>query len=454
MAVFDRSFPISLICFGSPVYWPDRAEAEAAVAGVTNLVRQALADELFCALEPRLIDSEAAMLAWLAEPRARREGLSLFVPLSGGVQPWMCHVAEAVDHVALLHVYLEAGEGAHHDLPGRLMHRNAHPASTDFYAWMRQHKRSVHWIGKFTEAAEVVTAWQGVQRLRHARLLKIGETEPWVINSCRDPQRIADAVGTTIIPIELETLLDAARSVSDVEVRDLAAGWGGAADAMVNVAPRDISQACHVYAAMRQLLNEHDADGLSIACFAMIKALDTTSCLAVSTLNDASQSLGACEGDLDAALTMTLLKALGADFVWIANPIIRPGGVVDLVHCTAPRCACGQQLSYRLMRHHESGRGVAPEVDLPDRQRVTLTRIGADVTRLAVHGGVSERLNKLPACHTQLRVYLDDGRAFLDHLLGTHQVTSYGDFRRPLALAARFAGLDYLTDSTMALPES
>jgi L-fucose isomerase-like protein len=48
-----------------------------------------------------------------------------------------------------------------------------------------------------------------------------------------------------------------------------------------------------------------------MACFAMIGDIDTTSCLALSALNDSATEIGACEGDLDAGLTLYLLKAMG-----------------------------------------------------------------------------------------------------------------------------------------------
>jgi L-fucose isomerase-like protein len=183
-----------------------------------------------------------------------------------------------------------------------------------------------------------------------------------------------------------------------------------------------------------------------MACFAMIGELDTTSCLALSALNDSTSSIGACEGDLDAALTLYLLKALGADFVWIANPIIHADNAVDLAHCTAPTCACQRDLSFRLMRHHESGRGVSPEVDLPDAQTASAVRLSVNAQALCCHVGLTERQAKLPACHTQVRLHIESSQRLIDSLLGTHLVLSYGDYGMSLAFAADF--LDFTLTHT------
>ncbi len=56
----------------------------------------------------------------------------------------------------------------------------------------------------------------------------------------------------------------------------------------------------------------------------------------------------------------------------------------------------------------------------------------------------SQRVDKQPACHTQLRVLLDRPEEFVNHLLGTHYVLSFGDFQRPIEHAARFLGLEVL----------
>ena len=282
--------------------------------------------------------------------------------------------------------------------------------------------------------------------MAHATFLKIGESESWVINSCRDPARFLEKWGTRVIALEREALYEAMNPATDQamedRVQELARDWVARATALVDVAPDDVEDACRVAAAMEQLLEKYQADALAMACFGMIQEVDTTSCLALSCLNDSGRAIGACEGDLDAAATLFLLRAMGADFVWIGNPILHPGGFLDLVHCTAPRCARNETLPYRLLRHHESGRGVAPEVALPVDQDVTLARIGHDLNRLFVYQGTTRRVEKMPTCHTQIRVEVGDTRTIVNHLLGTHLVLSYGPWQGALCQAARFLDLE------------
>lgn len=432
MNALQQPHALPIVVLASPVYWRDPAQRDAVVARVRAELEQGSP----VPLEFHLVAAAEAVEPLVAALRGRT---GVLLPLSGAVQPWMVALAQSLAHVGLANAYLPGFLPP--PLAAELLDRNAHPACTDFYAHCRRAGRPAHWLATVAEVHALGRANQAVARLRQARILKIGETEPWVINSTREPARFRAALGCEIVPVAAQKLYDEFRTVPDAEAARMAEDWVAKASTLSGPAKADVVRATRVLVAMRRLLDRHDADALSMACFAMIGELETTSCLALSALNDSADAIGACEGDLDAAVTLYLLKALGADFVWIANPIIHAADCVDLAHCTAPRCACGGDLSYRLLRHHESGRGVAPEVVLPASRPVTLVRIGGDLTELCVHPGRTERAAKQPTCHTQIRVQIPSSRDFLDTLNGTHVVLTYGDRRAELALCADLLGL-------------
>jgi hypothetical protein len=425
--------PIPVFLFASPVYWPDADKRQALFSEVQKAMGLADADRWrVCCIE----DAEGVDIA------VKEGGTSpcVVVALSGGIQPWMREVCRERQQIGLFNAYLP--EALPVELSGKLMHANAHPASTDFFAACREAGKGIHWFSSLAEVGEAAGAWQAVARLKRARFLKIGETEPWVINSCRDPETIAQRIGCEVIPLDREVLYAEVETVTEEEAKAEAAQWRERSGALVGIDHEDIFKATRITVAMRNLMARHEADGLSMACFAMIGDLDTTSCLALSALNDSASAIGACEGDLDAALTLFLLKAMGADFVWIANPIFHPDHTIDLAHCTAPTCACGKALPYKLMRHHESGKGVSPEVELPGGEVASAVRIGIQAGRIVCHVGRTERQPKLPACHTQVRLHVESTPRVLETLPGTHLVLSYGDFARRMTLAAEALGLE------------
>jgi hypothetical protein len=427
-------YPLSVIAFASPVYWPDPIELERSFAAVCAHLAQNPAVPLTFHLVTNVTD-ECKVTAKLAGRPV------VLLPMSGAVQPLMVALASPLTHVGLANAYLP--DFLPPVLASLLLERNAHPACTDFFANRRLAGRPARWLESRESLLGFARAHQAVQRLRAARLLKIGETEPWVINSTRDPARFRSALGCEIVPLPSSVLYEEFARVSDADAAKLAEDWVQHARLVSGPAVPDVVKAARVVVAMRRLLAAHSADALSMACFAMIGSLDTTSCVALSTLNDSADAIGACEGDLDAAVTLFLLKALGADFVWIANPIVHEADCIDLAHCTAPRCGGGAALPYRLFRHHESGRGVAPEVQLPAGRTVTLARIGANLTELVVHPGQTMAVAKQPTCHTQVRVRIPSSRRFLSTLLGTHVVMSFGDFQGELEICAELLGLRF-----------
>ena len=431
--------PLTVIALASPVYWPDTDALRGVFAAITAELSAG------APTPPEFHLLHGAPPAGTLEKFAGRDAVLL--PLSGGIQPILVELGRGLGRAALANAYLPGFVAE--PLAAALMHRNAHPACTDFFAHQRLAGRPVAWLGTRADFDAFARAQGAVAALRAARILQIGPTEPWVINSTRDPGRFRAALGCEVVPVAAEELYAGFERVADTdaEARALADDWWSGARARSGAAPADALKAARVAVAMRRMLAERGADALSMACFSMIGAIDTTSCLALSTLNDSAGAIGACEGDLDAAATLYLLKKLGADFVWIANPIVHAEDCIDLAHCTAPRRACGAALPYRLLRHHESGRGVAPEVALPGERAVTLARVGANLTELCVHRGRTESVAKQPTCHTQIRVSVPSSRRFLDTLNGTHVVMSYGDFSEPLAHCARLLGLR-LTGST------
>ncbi|WP_221033205.1 hypothetical protein [Actomonas aquatica] len=443
-----QNHPIDVFLFASPVYWPDEAIRAQQLAAVKSALTAAGGERW--RFQPVTGADEAQHLT---AAHAASTDPCIVIALSGGVQPWMRSITANRPHLALFNAYLPEALPDFPALAGRLMHANAHPANTDFFAACRLAGKSVRWIDNLSDLIAYADAWQATTRLRRARLLKIGETEPWVINSCREPATIAQRLGTEVIPLDREALYDVYHQTGDDAARAEAEIWAQDSSSLIDINTPDILKACRVTAAMRTLLKQHDADGLSMACFAMIGDLDTTSCLALSSLNSSATAIGACEGDLDAALTLFLLKSLGADFVWIANPIIHADNTVDLAHCTAPTCACQEKLGYQLMRHHESGRGVSPEVVLPDALTASAVRLSVNAQALTCHVGLTQRQPKLPACHTQIRLHVESSQRVLDSLLGTHVVLAYGDYQPALRYAADFLGLDATITSRPATPE-
>jgi hypothetical protein len=58
-----------------------------------------------------------------------------------------------------------------------------------------------------------------------------------------------------------------------------------------------------------------------------------------------------------------------------------------------------------------------------------------------------------PSCRTQLRVDLGGLEAFLEHVLGCHQVIVYGDIRQEMHYAAETLGIEVIDCGYVRKPE-
>ncbi len=422
MTQLSKEYQVDVLGFASPVYWQNSKELTQSFEGIKSTLVKTIPDGI--KYKFNLLKSESDVDSF---DSLQEESAAVFIPMSGGVQPWMTALGKKYAYVGLFNAYLP-DSGIPDKISRSLMMLNAHPACTDFYAFINRQNKYIKWLANEVSLSRFVRSYAAVKRLKNAVFLMIGDTEPWVINSTRDPKTFKDELGCIIIPVDKKELYSAVDNVDENMVNKISDQWISNSSELEGIVFQDVTEAVKVNAGMLTLLNKHNADGLAMACFSMIGDIDTTSCLALSRLNDSPGFIGACEGDLDAAVTLFLMKALGADFIWMGNPIIYEEDSMDVVHCTAPCSACGKKLDYKLMRHHESGRGVSPEVVLPLNETVTFTRIGNGLKDIIIGTGTTMKAPKLPSCRTQIRLKIPSTGKLLDNLMGTHLIISYGSF--------------------------
>jgi L-fucose isomerase-like protein len=433
----EHSYSTSII-FVEPRYWPDEGERQAAIEAVRQAI-SSVHDQSGTSLRTMTVQSEEDLDALRSSPAGV---LGIFTPMSGAVQPWMLKAAGQFRAVAICGAYVDGFLPEH---TGKLLlERNAAPAATDVFSVLKRDDRSVSFIRTLDSLAALRRAVHAVGRLNQSRVLQIGSTEPWVISSSRDLGVFAARLGMEIRQIDLKELYDVYYRTSEAEAKAIARDWVGRASAVVEPREDHVVSACRVTLAFRNLLATYKAEAVAIACFTLLNELGTTSCLALSELNTDPVFVGTCEGDLDAAATMILMKVLSGDAPWMGNPVVGQDNTIRLVHCTAPRSVRHERMPYALRSHHESGIGVSPEVELPVGEPVTLCRIGNSATAMSVFVGTAVDNPREPTCRTQLKISLPSVERFLQHALGNHQVLSYGDFSEPLRYVADILRLIHL----------
>lgn len=417
----------TLICFASGRYYADEGE----LARLYGEVAEALRLDVDRAM---LVTSESELSAM------QGGGLLVAIPMSGAVQSLMLAAAEKFDAVCVYAGYVDG------NLPravsSRLLELNAAPAVMDTYAVLCRGERPVVLCDSLKTLEGAVRAVSACLGLRGSRLLLIGAVEPWVVSASRDLSLYRSCFGVEIEQIPLGTLERYFHESDLGQARAIAERYRCGAESVLEPSDDDLLSAARVCLAVTRLLDERSADGAAIACFDMLGRLHTTACLAVSLLTSETDRVVACEGDLDSAVTMLLLRRLSDGGIWMANPNLLGDGKINFVHCTAPITLSGTPCGYRLRSHHESGIGVSPEVDFPVTETLTACRLSAATGKMTVHLGTGRPGERQKSCRTQYEVSFRDYPSYLENALGCHQVFAFCDLSSELRLVGRLLELE------------
>lgn len=430
-----KNLPVNLVLFASPRYWTDKAILANATKAVFDEVQANFSEE-DTVIKQSIITNEAELqqFAGGSYPYA------IFVPMSGAVQPWVTKAAECVDNVSVFAAYIKGVFSM--TLSEWFLEKNAAPAVMDIYSVLRRTHKQLSLVKNFAEVKTVWKSAQAVYRLQGAKLVLFGQTEPWVISSSKHHEKFKEVFGVEIEVVPLQELFAEYDRTSAAAAQTIAQLWSTGALAIKEPNAEDIVKASRLTIAMENILARKQADGAAISCFELLGKIHTTTCLALSRLNDSEQFIGGCEGDLDSALTLLLVKALTGKPAWMANPNLQPDGSVNFVHCSAPLGTTGKPSAYILRSHHESGLGVSPEVNLQQNTVVTLVRVGNELNSMTVQTGVGIEQPNENSCRTQLRIKLDSPEAYLANVLGCHQVIVFGDVKKELMATAKLLQLE------------
>jgi len=265
-------------------------------------------------------------------------------------------------------------------------------------------------------------------QLRRTRIGLLGDPSDWLVASSPGPDMVTKVWGPEIVAIGFGELEKSIESVPDEALEaPLDALVSGAAS--VHEPTRDdLAEAVRTFLAMKDLIDEHHLDAVSVRCFDLVSQRRTTGCLALARLNEAGVAAG-CEGDLVSALTMLWIHTLLGQTAWMANTagVDTRRNTLRMAHCTVPL-----QLAtdFLLRSHFESGLGVSIQ-GLLKNGPITLARVGGrNLDRIWLsEGNIIETEPDDRLCRTQVDVQLTESEpvsALLDSPLGNHLVLTAG----------------------------
>lgn len=251
-----------------------------------------------------------------------------------------------------------------------------------------------------------------------------------------------ETVPTNVLASRYHALDEGARTEASQLAQDLIANAspqgkaGMPSDVPPPPLPEEIAKATGLYVAMRQFVAAHDADAVTIACGPWIRGEDLpVPCMALMLFQE--QGLpAACQGDIDALLTMVLFKR-ATGWTSFMGGAVEAQGHLGLSHCVLCRTMPGpdREQAYVISNYH--GRKESPTiwVDVPVGETVTVARLTHNLERLLLFKApvvANEAGNA--RCRNTLVVDVPDRDRVFQAVKGhqNHYVAAFGDHTRAL----------------------
>ena len=359
------------------------------------------------------------------------------IPLSGAVQPLIMSEAQKHKYTIIYAAYIEGNMTPEDsDLASRY---NAAPTVMDTWAVLHRQPNASIAVDQ-QQLTNTLIAVKAALELKDSKFILVGKTEPWVISNS---SKLSDynSICRGVENVEQDEVVKQYDSISNDDAESFYHLYHNNAKDIIEPTDQDIINGAKMTKALLDVMKSHDANAMALACFNLLNT-GTNCCLGVSYINELTDNIASCEGDLDSACTMLLAKKLSSAKPWMANPGIHKNGVINFSHCTAPTDIINTgKRDFILRNHHESGIGTSIESSLPLDHRVTLLRISAVTHSISINTGITVQGERENVCRTQCYIKLDDFDHYLDSVLGCHQIIVFDDVVEKAKTAAKILSL-------------
>ena len=296
---------------------------------------------------------------------------------------------------------------------------------------------------RFDDVVQAVKCFECLKKMRSSVILDVIERAPG-----EEAKAIQEVLGTTVRPTTAEEINAAYRKADRSQAQAFAQRWVEEARAVVEPSREEIEKSALMYVAMRDLMQQHQAQAVTIDCLTLFYGgkLLAYPCLGFFQLNN-DGLVGACEGDLRSTVSMLLMSYLVGRPGYISDPVIDTSkNQIIYVHCVAPSKVFGPSGAsnpYDIRSHSEDRKGAAVRALLPLGEMTTTLEFDPLRKEVVIHQAKTvENIDEDKACRTKLAAEVKD----IDKLMtawdrwGWHRVTFYGDLKRPVENLAALAG--------------
>lgn len=305
---------------------------------------------------------------------------------------------------------------------------------TDVYGALKAEGQDVYLAINAADLQSQVTVLRTEMMLAETRALLIGEGWPSFsqVSNPASPWVVEEALGVEIVQRSIDDLRARWEAADPEEAAAVAEEWLANAAEVDDSARRDIVECAKMYLAMDALIEETEANAMTVNC----RAWDLVSCEEFGAFYSPCMGLthlrwrripAACEADICALMSMCMLNYLTGAPAFLGNinevfPERNSVGIGGHAACTVDMEGAGGALEgYRLQDYGGRG-GVASYLPIEAGHPVTIARFGRDFGELSLAAGETNRTEQ------GFEVVLEDLGDFMHRCLtGDHYIVAYGD---------------------------
>ena len=264
---------------------------------------------------------------------------------------------------------------------------------------------------------------------------------------------VEEKLGIKVEKVSIDELIQRYDTISgdDLEkVSKLLEQLISGAEKVENSNRQEIEKAVKLYLAISEFTEQRGASAATIVCGQFIEGEESpVPCVALTFLQDQGIS-AACQGDIDALLTMMMFKRVSGKPTCMGN-VYENDGLVTISHCVMSRRMFGLDKDpqpYYISDYH--GRKPSPTIhtDIPRGEVVTIGRLTKNLESIIVGTGkVVESCDREGRCRNALDIEIGD----LEKLMGVrvdhqyHFVVVCGDYLKELTALAKKSGIKVIS---------
>ncbi len=287
-----------------------------------------------------------------------------------------------------------------------------------------------------------------IKKLQNTRIGMIGYASMGMYTGLGDHIKVKKLLGTEVVHLDQYTLVCRAEAMDKARIEAYKPVMKEEWNISPDVTEADIEKTIAFYLALKDLVEEHKLDGVTVKCqYELSIEYGFTPCVALSILG--AEMPVSCEGDVYMLLTQMVLGYISGNTTTYGDVLAFQGDSIISAACGfAPRCFLNAARPC-IKRHTALYSGLLVTTGIKGDMPATVSRIAnyKDGLKMHVLRGRTEELNNFheidcpPYPGARIHLLNKSGKDFANEVMSQHYVMVFDDYVDAVELFCELKGI-------------